>query len=53
MKVEINHKGVLTITSETELESFALERWSDVYFKPIDHENSRFNAELVIQIKSH
>lgn len=34
MKAEINKDGVLQITPETELEQFALEKWSEDYFDP-------------------
>ena len=33
MKVEIKNDGTLTVTAESELESYALDKWSDEYFK--------------------
>lgn len=32
MKVKLDEKGTLTVTPETGLEQYALERWSTEYF---------------------
>ncbi|KKM66786.1 hypothetical protein LCGC14_1477670 [marine sediment metagenome] len=32
MKVTISSKGTLAVAAETDLESFALQQWSDIYF---------------------
>lgn len=32
MKAEIKKNGLLEITAETELEAFALEKWTEKYF---------------------
>lgn len=36
MKTEINAKGKLTISPETELEAYALIQWASTYFKEVD-----------------
>lgn len=40
MKAAINSTGVLTVSSESELESFALQCWSDSYTEGLGVESS-------------
>jgi len=47
MKVEIKKTGELNIIAETELESFALKRWSDTHFE--NKEGERDGCEVLIQ----
>ena len=46
MKTEINAKGMLTITAETELEAYALMKWGDDN-KELDCKNLTFNASVI------
>jgi len=51
MKVTINKASELVVTAETELESFALEKWSDWHFE--NEKGKRSGCEVLIQWGLH
>jgi hypothetical protein len=55
MKAEINENGTLIISSETNLESYAIQKWIDENFeacsKNMKRDNILFNAQSVKEAK--
>lgn len=53
MRADMDEHGTLTVWPETAVESFALARWADDYFKLLDKSQDLHESKVVLNIQSN